>query len=220
MRDLLGAVRQWIAPALCPVRSRCLHRLSRFQRLPSTTLGKSCRELPHSRDSIKNGAESGRARKPSWTPAPPVQTCSMITVYTPTLSGQGDARRGLPVTTGTCDHPRVPTNSEQYSPHRVLLPSRFVDVSSLDGIRRSSHSRVSAGLRTMCLGLGKSCGYVGALAKAAMDRGLNVRLHAALPCIPWSALTRIRAAISHTYVPRTPRAPAEPVSKDAQASRT
>ena len=40
---------------------------------------------------------------------------------------------------------------------------------------------------------------IGNLAKAAMDCGLNVRLHAALPCTPWSALTRIRAAISHTY---------------------
>ena len=62
------------------------------------------------------------------------------------------------VTAGTCDYGRVSTNSEQFSPHRVLLPSRFVDVSSLDGARRSSHSRVSAGLRTMCHGLGKSCG--------------------------------------------------------------
>ena len=40
---------------------------------------------------------------------------------------------------------------------------------------------------------------IGNLARAAMDRGLNVLLHAALPCTPWSALTRIRAAISHTY---------------------
>ena len=32
-----------------------------------------------------------------------------------------------------------------------------------------------------------------------MDRGLNVGLHAALPCTPGSALTRIHAAISHTY---------------------
>ena len=40
---------------------------------------------------------------------------------------------------------------------------------------------------------------IGGLAKAAMGRGLNARLHAALLCTPWSALTRIRAAISHTY---------------------
>ena len=40
---------------------------------------------------------------------------------------------------------------------------------------------------------------IGDLAKAAVDRGLNMRLHAALPCTPWSALTRIRAAISRTY---------------------
>ena len=40
---------------------------------------------------------------------------------------------------------------------------------------------------------------IGDFARAAMGRGLNVRLHAALPCTPWSALTRILAAISQTY---------------------
>ena len=56
------------------------------------------------------------------------------------------------------DHGRVSTNSEEDSPHRVLLPSRFVGVNSLDGVRRSSHLRAPAGLRTTCRGLGKSCG--------------------------------------------------------------
>ena len=45
----------------------------------------------------------------------------------------------------------------------------------------------------------RSVARIGDFAKAAMSRGLNVRLHAALPCTPWSALTRIRAAISQTY---------------------
>ena len=46
---------------------------------------------------------------------------------------------------------------------------------------------------------------IGALAKAAMDHGLNMRLHAALPCTPWSALTHTPAAISHTYRVRRER---------------
>ena len=114
-------------------------------------LGKSCRELPHLRDSTKSGAPSGRARTPFWIQAPPVQNCSAITAYVHTsyigkvLRAEVD--RSRQVLAGTCDHGHVSTNRGEYSPHRVLLPSRFGDVSSLGGVRRSSHSRVSAGLR-------------------------------------------------------------------------
>ena len=68
--------------------------VSKFQTLAqhATTLGESCRELPHSRDSTKYGAEFGRARKP-WIPALPVQNCSMITVYARTSWARCCARR-------------------------------------------------------------------------------------------------------------------------------
>ena len=60
---------------------------------PATTLGKDFLRPPRLLDSIKSGAPSGRALRLSWILAPPVPSCSTITVSGLTSSERCSARR-------------------------------------------------------------------------------------------------------------------------------
>ena len=63
------------------------------------------------------------------------------------LRRKGAPRGGRPISTSPCNHGRLSPNREEYSPHRVLLPSGLCDVFGLEGSRRSGRPRMSSRLR-------------------------------------------------------------------------
>ena len=134
---------------------------------------------------------------------------------TSSLRRESATRRGRSITSGTCDHGSLSADSEEHTPHRVLLPSGFVDVSGLDGVRRSSPPRLSAGLRRVPATNGRPdrrlCkgGHEPRLERATARRLAMHSLERA-DAHPCCDLTNISLA---------PRAPEEPVKKDAQAPR-